>query len=260
MSRDSRASGPCSTKTRLKFHQLEEKKDDRVTADPLHPWERIFSSSVETILATGPISAVPGPSLKCGTSSFNFRHTDCNVGWKRPKENPCLFKTGCHTQQNRTGLPTVRERKAKKLTQKDGYSNGYPDRVSGRLPFWLADQPKKQPSTWASTWIRNLGIFFAETLRRTILGRILAILMTKCQKYLISTWLTSCGLWNSTLWRSIWKLKDDEINIDGKNNTAQCKAHRVPSVCFKSENKKHPLLKKSENTLLCFHYVSRNSF
>lgn len=39
----SRASGPGSTK--LKFNQLEEKKDDRVTAEPL-PWEGFFSVEV----------------------------------------------------------------------------------------------------------------------------------------------------------------------------------------------------------------------
>lgn len=41
----SRASGPGSTKTQLKFNQLEERKNDRVTAEPV-PWEGIFSVEV----------------------------------------------------------------------------------------------------------------------------------------------------------------------------------------------------------------------
>lgn len=41
----SRASGPGSAKTQLKFNQLEERKDGRVTAEPL-PQEDIFSVEV----------------------------------------------------------------------------------------------------------------------------------------------------------------------------------------------------------------------
>lgn len=109
----SKASDSGSTKRRLRFHQLEERKDGRVTADPLLPWEGIFSSSVEVTLVSGPISTSPGPSPECGTSSFNCSHADCNVGWKRLKENICLFKTGGYTHQNRPGFPLIRERRAK---------------------------------------------------------------------------------------------------------------------------------------------------
>lgn len=42
---ESRASGPGSTKTQLKFNQLEEKKDVRVTAEPL-PREGFLSVEV----------------------------------------------------------------------------------------------------------------------------------------------------------------------------------------------------------------------
>lgn len=108
----SRASGPGSSKTRIKFHRLEERKDDRVAADPLLPWGGIFLSSVEVTLASGPVLAAPRPSPERGTSSFNCSHADCNVGWKRPKENLCLFKTCCYTHQNRTGLPLIRQRRA----------------------------------------------------------------------------------------------------------------------------------------------------
>lgn len=112
----SRAFGPCSSKVRLKFYQLEERKDDRVAADPLYPWKGFFSFSIEVMLTSSPISATSGLSPMCGTSSLN-----CSEAWKRPNGHILLFKSACCTQQNRTGLPIIRERRSNNLTQKDGY-------------------------------------------------------------------------------------------------------------------------------------------
>lgn len=107
---ESRASGPGSTKTQLKFHQLEERKDDRVTVESLL---REGILCIEATQASNPIWVAPGPRQECETSFVNCSHVDCNVGWKRPTENLFLFKTGCYIHHTRMGLPMIWERRVK---------------------------------------------------------------------------------------------------------------------------------------------------